>query len=345
MAHRMARTLAWPILALFIVSACGGAQPAATAAPVAATAAPTVAPTPALNWPTQPITLIVPWAAGGDTDVPMRVVAEFVGKELGQPVVVQNVSGASGSTGTRQFKNTAKPDGYTLLSIHEHLWVNQHTGVTDYGALDFEPIANIVTSVEYLMTQANSPWTDLKALIEDAKKRPNEITFGVTFGSTAQLFAFNLMHKSGAKFRPVGYEGTAQRQTALLGDQIKLGGVTFSVANAQIAAGRLKALGYAWTSRDPKLPNVPTFKEQGVDMTHATGRGWVAPKGTDPRILKKIEEAMEKVSKDPAFKKKIEEEQGSTVEFLPREKYIEKLRFQDGDVKKVVQETGMTSKP
>jgi tripartite-type tricarboxylate transporter receptor subunit TctC len=329
--------------------ACGGATtpspaPATPAAPKAATPAPTVAATPALDWPKQPITLIVPWAAGGDTDVPMRVVAEFVGKELGQPVVVQNVAGASGSTGTRQFKNTAKPDGYTLLSIHEHLYVNQYTGVTDYGPLDFEPVANIVTSVEYLMTQANAPWADLKALVAEAKTKP-DITFGVTFGSTAQLFAFNLMHKSGAKFKPVGYEGTAQRVTALLGDQIKLGGVTFSVANQHIKAGRLKALGYAWTSRDPKLSTVPTFIEQGVNMTHATGRGWVAPKGTDPRILKKVEEALGKVATNAEFKKKIEDEQGSTIEFLTREKYIEKLKAQDADIKKVVQETGMKATP
>jgi tripartite-type tricarboxylate transporter receptor subunit TctC len=342
----LARTLAWPTLVLFVVSACGGAQPAATAAPtVAATAAPTVAPTAALNWPTQPITLVVPWAAGGDTDVPMRVVAEFVGKELGQPVVVQNVAGASGSTGTRQFKNTAKPDGYTLLSIHEHLFVNQHTGVTDYGALDFEPIALMVTSIEYLMTEVSNPWKNAKELVEDAKKRPNEITVGVTFGSTAQLFGFNVMHKSGAKFRPVGYDGTAQRVTALLGKQIHLGGATFSVANQHVKAGKLRALGYAWTTRDPQMPDVPTLKEQGIDMTHATSRGWVAPKGTDPRILKKIEEAMEKVSKDPAFKKKIVEEQSSTIEFLSREKYIEKLKAQDGEIKKVVQETGMKSTP
>jgi tripartite-type tricarboxylate transporter receptor subunit TctC len=323
--------------------ACGGATTPSPTAAATAAATPTVAPTPALNYPTQPITLVVPWAAGGDTDVPMRVVAEFVGKELGQPVVVQNVAGASGSTGTRQFKTSAKPDGYTLLSIHEHLFVNQHTGVTDYGALDFEPIANMVTSIEYLMTEVSNPWNDLKALIEDAKKKPGEFTFGVTFGSTAQLFAFNLMHKTGTKFRPVGYDGTAQRVTAMLGKQIHLGGVTYSVGNQHIKAGKLKALGYAWTSRDPKLTSVATFKEQGADMTHATSRGWVAPKGTDPRILKKVEEAMERVSKNADFKKKIEDEQASTIEFLPRDKYIEKLKAQDADVKKVVQDTGMKS--
>lgn len=331
----LSRALALPIAFSFIVAACGGGG----------AIAPTSTAEPTLNWPTQPITLIVPWAAGGDTDVPMRVVAEFVSKELGQPIAVQNVAGAGGSTGTRQFKNTAKPDGYTFLSIHEHTYVNQHTGVTDYGPLDFEPIALIVTSVDFLMTEASNPWNNLKELIDDAKKRPNEITFGVTFGSTAQLFAFNLMHKSGAKFRPVGYEGTAQRVTALLGNQIQLGGTTFSTANQHVKAGKLKALGYAWTARDPRLPQIPTFKEQGMDMVHATSRGWVALKGTDPRILKKMEQAIERVTKNPEFRKKIEEEQGSLVEFLPREKYIEKLKAQDSELKAVIVATGMKSTP
>ncbi len=329
----IARTLYWPIALSLITAACGGGgtAPAATAPTAAATA---------INWPTQPITLIVPFAAGGDTDVPMRVVAEFLGKELGQPVVVQNVSGGSGTTGTRQAKN-AKPDGYTLVSIHEHTIVNQHTGIVDYGPLDLEPIALLVTSAGFLATEASNPWNDLKSLIDDAKKRPNEITWGVTFGSTAQMWAYLFMFKTGTKFRPVGYDGTAQRITALLGKQIQLGESPLSTAQQQIAAGKLKVLGYAWTERDKRLPNVPTFKEQGVDAIFSTSRGWAAPKGTPPEILKKLETALQKVMANSELKKKIEDEQGSIVEFLPRDKYIEKLKLQDVELKKVIQETGM----
>jgi tripartite-type tricarboxylate transporter receptor subunit TctC len=323
--------------------ACGGAPSASPAvATTAATAAATAAPT--LNWPTQPITLIVPFAAGGDTDVPMRVVAEFVGKELGQPIVVQNVAGGSGTTGTRQAKN-AKPDGYTLASIHEHTIVNQRTGLVDYGPLDLEPIALIVTSTEFLATEVSNPWTDLKTLIEDAKKRPNEISIGVTFGSTAQMWAFLFMFKTGTKLRPVGYDGTAQRITALLGKQIQLGNSPLSTLQEHVKAGKLRALGYAWTSRDPRLPNVPTMKEQGVDAVFATSRGWAAPKGTPSEILKRIEAALQKVSTNPELKKKIEDEQGSIIEFLPRDKYIEKLKQQDIDLKKVIDETGMKGTP
>jgi tripartite-type tricarboxylate transporter receptor subunit TctC len=329
----LGRALSWPIALSIVAAACGGGGTAASPTPQ-----------PTLNWPTQPITLIVPFAAGGDTDVPMRVIAEFLGKELGQPIVVQNVVGAGGSTGTRQAKG-AKPDGYTLVSIHEHAIINQHTGVVDYGPLDLEPVALLVTSPGFLATEVSNPWNDLKSLVDDAKKRPNEITWGVTFGSTAQMWAFLFMSKTGTKFRPVGYEGTAQRITALLGKQIHLGESPLSTAQQQVRAGKLKMLGYAWASRDPRLPDVPTFKEQGIDVIFATSRGWAAPKGTPVEILKKLEGALQKVVSNPEVKKKIEDEQGSIIEFLPREKYIEKLKLQDVDLKKVIQETGMKATP
>ena len=326
--------------------ACGGATTASPspAAPTAAakTAAPTAAPT--INYPTQPITLIVPFAAGGDTDIPMRVVAEFLGKELGQPIVVQNVAGGSGTTGTRQGKS-AKADGYTLVSIHEHTIVNQHTGLVDYGPLDFEPIAHLITTAGFVATQTDAPWADAKALVTDAKANPDKYTWGVTFGSTAQMWAYLFMHKTQTKFKPVGYDGTAQRVTALLGKQISLGETPLSTLQQHVQAGRLKALGYGWDTRDTRLPNVPTLKEQGIDVKFATGRGWVAPKGTPPEIVKKLETSIQKVLQDPALKKKIEDEQGNLVEFLPRDKYIERLKAQDVELKKVIADTGMKGTP
>lgn len=342
---RVLTSLAGAAVALLVLGACAGPSPAATpAATPAARATPSPTPTP-LAYPERPVTLIVPWAAGGDTDVPMRVVAEFVGKELGQPIVVQNVAGAGGSTGTRQFKTTGKPDGYTLLSIHEHTIINQQTGVTDYSPLDFEPIALIVTSTAMLATEVSNPWKDLKELIEDAKKRPNEITIGHTFGSTTQMFSHLIMNKTGVKFRPVGYEGTAQRVTALLGKQIHLGETPLSTAVQHVKAGKLRVLGYAWDKRDPRIADVALFREQGVDIVWGTARGWVAPKGTPPEILKKLEAAIQKALQNPELKKKLEDEQGSVITFLNREAYIAKLRAQEVELSKVIKETGMKATP
>ncbi len=348
------------LLVIFVTVACSSAAPApaakapeptkaaAPAAPAAPTAAPAqqaAAPTaaavqPTTDWPKQPITLVVPWAAGGDTDVPMRVVAEFMGKELGQPVVVQNVSGASGVTGTRQAKG-AKPDGYTLLSIHDHVQVARWTGMADFDWDAFEPIAHIVSSPEFQMTEASQPWNNMKELIADAKKRPGQITAGVTFGSTAQMFVWMIMYNGGVQFKPVGYDGTAQRITALLGKQIDIGASPLSSALEQYKAKRVKLLGYANEQRDPRAPDVPTFKEQGLNFNWGTNRGWVAPKGTPPAIIAKVEAALKKVTENPEFKKKIEDEMGSKINFMDHVQYAQYLAKTDADMKKVIQETGM----
>jgi putative tricarboxylic transport membrane protein len=317
-------------------------KPTEAAKPAAEPTKPAAAAAPATDWPRQPITLIVPWAAGGDTDVPMRVLAEFVSKDLGQPIAVQNVVGAGGSAGIRQAKG-ARPDGYTLMSIHEHVIVNQHTGVTDFSVLDLEPIALAITTLDMINTTPDKPWKDARDLVDEAKKRPGEITWGMTFGSTAQMFAFGFMHKTDTKYKPVGYEGTAQRVTALLGNQIEVAAGPTSVMQQHWSAGKAKALGFASDKRDPRAPEVPTLPELGIDYTATLGRGWAAPKGTPPEVLKKVEVAMQRALENPELKKKIEEEQGNAITFLAREQYIERLKQQDAELQKVIAETGMTA--
>jgi len=270
----------------------------------------------------------------------MRIVADYVGKELGQPIVVQNVSGASGVTGTRQALG-AKPDGYTLLSIHDHVQIARWTGLADFDWDAFEPIAHIVSSPEFMMTEASQPWNNMKDLLADAKKRPGQITAGVTFGSTAQMHVWMIMYYGGVQFKPVGYDGTAQRITAVLGKQIDIGASPLSSALEQYKAKRVTLLGFADEQRDPRAPDVPTYKEQGLNFDWGTNRGWVAPKGTPAPIIAKIEAAIKKVCENPDFKAKIEGELGSKVNFMDHVQYAQYLAKTDETMKKVIQETGM----
>ncbi len=337
-------------------AACGSGAPATpTSAPAAAAKAPAgasaagstpitaAAEQPATDYPTKPITLVVPWAAGGDTDVPMRIVAQFVGKELGQPIVVQNVSGASGVTGDRQAKD-ARPDGYTLLSIHDHVHINHWSGMADFNWDAFEPIAFIMQSPEFMMAEASQPWNNMKDLLADAKKRPGQITAGVTFGSTAQMFVWMIMYYGKVQFKPVGYDGTAQRITALLGKQLDIGASPLSSALEQYKAKKVKLLGYAYDQRDPQAPDVATFKEQGLDFNWGTNRGWVAPKGTPMPVILKVEAAIKKVTENPDLKKKIEDQLGSKVKFMDHVQYAEYFKTTDAQLKKVIEDTGMKAK-
>jgi tripartite-type tricarboxylate transporter receptor subunit TctC len=159
------------------------------------------------------------------------------------------------------------------------------------------------------------------------------------------MFTHLVMSKAGVQFRPVSYEGTAQRVTALLGKQINIGDTPLSTAITHVKAGKLKLLGYAWDKRDPRIADVPTFREQGLDIVWGTSRGWVAPKGTPPEIVKKLETAIQKALQNPELKKKIEDEQGSIITFLNGTDYAAKLRGQETELAKVIKDTGMKATP
>jgi tripartite-type tricarboxylate transporter receptor subunit TctC len=164
-------------------------------------------------------------------------------------------------------------------------------------------------------------------LISDAKNRPGQITFGVTLGSTTHFFAAFIEKETGARWRYVSYEGTAPRMTALLGGHIDLGRVDLTQMD-KVKAGELKLLGIATEERHPVVPNVPTLKEQGINVVYGENRGVLAPKGTPEAALAKLEEACAKVAKETSFVEEMRK-QGTEVTFLGRKGYAEFLKKDD----------------
>src|SRR5574341_1549829 len=138
-------------------------------------------------YPERPVKMIVPWAAGGDTDNIFRPFGQALQKHLGATVVIANITGASGTVGAREAKNSP-PDGYTLFSIHDYISATYWTGVSDISYKDFDPVCLITTTPEILTAHGKAPWSNMRELIADAKKRPGEITVGATLGSTSHLF-------------------------------------------------------------------------------------------------------------------------------------------------------------
>jgi tripartite-type tricarboxylate transporter receptor subunit TctC len=256
------------------------------------------------EYPEKSIKLIVPWKAGGGTDALMRLVAHYGGKYLGQTMVVVNVPGVGGTLGARQGKN-AKPDGYTLTATHESVISSYIVGVAEFNYSSFIPIANMTSTPAMLAARADAPWDNLKDLVADAKKRPGEITFGATLGSTSHFFPLEIGKKAGIKFKVVGYEGTADRQAALLGGFIDLGESNPAAGKKYFEAKKLKGLAIATPKRHPLHPNVGTMKEQGVDIEFAVNRGVCAPLKTPKPVIKKLAAAFKKASEDPEFVKKI----------------------------------------
>jgi tripartite-type tricarboxylate transporter receptor subunit TctC len=277
-------------------------------------------------YPDRPIKMIVPWAAGGDTDAICRVIAASMEKNLGKPVVIVNITGASGTVGAREAKKAA-PDGYTILSVHDFIHTTYHTGVGELTYKDFDPVCLQTSTPSVFAAYAKTPWNSMKELIEDAKKRPEQITVGATLGSTSHFFPAMIAQAAGIKWKYVSYEGTAPRMTALLGGHVLVGETNLTQLD-KVKAGQLKMLAIATAKRLPEIPDVPTLKELGIDIVYAVNRGIVAPKGTPEAALAKLEEACAKASKDPAVMDSMKK-QGTFVEFLDRKAYADFLQKND----------------
>jgi tripartite-type tricarboxylate transporter receptor subunit TctC len=277
-------------------------------------------------YPDKPVKMIVPWAAGGDTDAILRVVANAMEKHLGQAVVVVNITGASGTVGAREAKN-APPDGYTIYSVHDYIHTTYYTGVSDVSYKDFEPVCLATSTPAVLAAYGKAPWNSLQEMLQDAKRRPGELTVGATLGSTSHFFPAMIEQAAGVKFKYVSYEGTAPRMTAMLGGHILLGETNLTQLD-KVRAGQMKLLAIATAERNAEVPDVPTLKELGFDILYAVNRGLMAPRGTPEAVLVKLEDACAKASKDPAVAESMKK-QGTLVEFLGRQAYAEFLQNND----------------
>src|SRR5688572_28951881 len=194
-------------------------------------------------YPERPIKLIVPWAAGGDTDVIYRTFAPLMQKQLGGTIVVANVGGASGTKGAREAK-AAPDDGYTLFAVHDSIHSTYYTGVADVNWNHFEPICLVASTPSIVTASPKAPWKDMKSLLADAKARSGQITVGATLGSTSHFFPALIEKASGIKFKYVSYEGLAPRMNAILGGHIDLTDSNFT-QKGKVDAGQLKFLAVA----------------------------------------------------------------------------------------------------
>jgi tripartite-type tricarboxylate transporter receptor subunit TctC len=277
-------------------------------------------------YPERPVKMIVPWAAGGDTDSIFRPFVPYLQKHLGGTVVIANVTGASGTVGAREAKNSP-PDGYTIYSTHDYIHTTYYTGVADVAYSDFEPVCTVSTTPSILTASPKTKWSSFQELVADAKSRPGQISVGATLGSTSHFFPALIEKASGAKFKYVSYEGLAPRMNAILGGHVDLTDSNLT-QKGKVEAGQLKFLAIATERRHPEISNVPTLKELGIDVVYALTRGLMVPKGTPPDIVARIEGACMKATAEPKFAEDMAK-QGTAVRFMDRKAYAEFLKQND----------------
>ncbi|MEP5155052.1 tripartite tricarboxylate transporter substrate binding protein [Planktotalea sp.] len=281
------------------------------------------APASAQDMPCSTAQLIVPWGPGGGTSVIFGIFEQAI-QNSDAPVKIKVVTmpGQGGGLGAKEA-HAAKPDGCTLFAIHQHLPVNYINGVTDFNWDGFEPVAMLTDTPEIIGAGGHTDYTDLESMLADAKANPGKIPTGVSMGATSHFLWIILGSKTGADFAYVPFQGgTAGRITGLLNGSIDLGGINMAAARTQRGEGegKLKALAIAADERSDLIPEVPTLKELGVDMTFSLTRGVMLPKGTPPEIVNYWAEVFKGPTEDETFVAE-QAAKGTSVVYLGPEDY------------------------
>ena len=272
------------------------------------------------NWPEKPITLIVPFPPGGVADTVARPVAEALGKELGQSVIVENRAGAGGATGIGAAAR-APADGYTLLLSLSSISILPEADAMlgrkpAFTLNQFKPIARFTADPTVLVVRADAPWKTLADFVADAKRKPAAYNYGSS-GNYGTMHVPMEMLKAGAGFRMthIPYTGAGPALLALLGGQVDAVASGPSTVVAQIKSGKLRALAHWGDKPLVSLPDVPSLKQLGVAASFAQWSALFVPAATPDDIVQKLRAAARKVAANPAVVQTISRA-GSPIEYL-----------------------------
>jgi tripartite-type tricarboxylate transporter receptor subunit TctC len=259
---------------------------------------------PALGqFPAKEVSIIIPYAPGGATDLVFRALAASSQKYLGKAVVVVNRAGGGGAVGFTEAAQ-AKPDGYTLASVITPVTILPHQVKTAFTYQSFEPIINVVLDPAMLQVRADAPWKTLQEFLAYAGKNPGMITVGNSgAGGGVHLIALAFEKAAGVKFNHIPFAGGGPSVTALLGGHVHAVSVSPPEGIAHVKAGKLRIIALFSERRMSDFPNVPTVREQGINFTMSQWRGLAAPKGTPPQVVKVLHDAFKRGMEDPGFVK------------------------------------------
>ncbi|MBD8725595.1 MAG: tripartite tricarboxylate transporter substrate binding protein [Massilia sp.] len=263
-------------------------------------------------FPTKAITIIVPFSAGGTTDILARVLGQFISKDLGQPVIIDNRAGAGGNIGT-QLVARAAPDGYTILmgTVGTHA-INQslYPKLAFDPIKDFAPLTRVALVPNLLVANPAQPFKTVKELMAYAKANPGKVTFGSSGSGTSIHLSGELFKQmAGVDIQHVAYKGSAPAVNDLLGNHIAIMFDNMPSAISHVKAGKLRPLAVTTAQRSPALPDVPTIAEAGVPGYEATSWfGLLAPAKTPAPVVARLNTSILKALADPDVKKKLLEQ-------------------------------------
>ncbi|WP_270936628.1 tripartite tricarboxylate transporter substrate binding protein [Falsiroseomonas oryzae] len=253
------------------------------------------------RFPDRPVRLLVPWAAGGTTDIQMRALAEQAARRLGQPVIVENKPGAGGVLAAQQLLQE-RPDGYVLaqmpISVFRHPQMAQRALFNPLE--DFTWVIHVTGYLFGIVVRADAPWQTLAQFLDYAKANPGRVNYGTPgVGTSLHITMEQIAGARGIDWTHVPFRGWAENATALLGGQIQASADSSGWAD-MVQSGRMRLLAVWSESRAKRFPDVPTLRESGIDIVSASPYGLAGPKGINPEVVRVLHDAFREALFDPA---------------------------------------------
>lgn len=254
------------------------------------------------RFPTGPVKLIVPWSAGSSSDVQLRSMADLAPRWLGQPVIIENKPGASGTIHIPALARETRPDGYTLGQMHlaviRRPWLVR-TPQWDL-ATDFTYVIGLAGWVVGVAVRADAPWKSWAEFRDAAKREPGRLTYATSgIATTPHVLMEDLAGRTGVEFTHVPFRGSSDGVTAVLSGQVSAI-IDASTWAPHVVEGRMRLLAVLTAERFPRFPDVPTMRELGVDLVATSAYGLVGPAGMDPGVVRVLHDAFRQALFDPA---------------------------------------------
>lgn len=296
------------------------------------------------GFPSKPINFIVPWGAGGGSDIGCRILAGVAEKYLGAPLVVQNKPGAGGAIGWASLA-ASRADGYTIaLNNIPAMVLVPLMNPVNYDFQDFEPVMLLVDDPALLMVKKGSQFKTLEDFIKYAKENPGKLTVGTSGAGTDSHLVVELMSDvMGVKLNPISFDGANQSVTSMLGGHTDASLPKTSEALAAMESGEGHLLGVFNPTRLSEYPDLPTMKEQGVDISYSSARGLIAPKGTPPEIVEFLRASLQKATEDPEYLEKMKNA-GLPVKYMDGKEFKAYYMEQYNNFKPIVERLGIGHK-
>lgn len=267
------------------------------------------------EYPDKPITLLIPYGAGGGTDVLARAMQPALEKSLGQTIVVSNMPGGGGILGFTKVAGS-KPDGYTVTIPNNVIFATQGMGNATYKYKDFDYLGNVLTEDYVVTVRADGPWKTWQELVADMKANPGKVSFGFSgFGGSTHVASEILAKAGGYQARQIPHDGSKQAVLAAMGGHIDALMLNLADVSAALQSGKLRLLATLGDKRSAEYPDVPTLSELGHDLVLTNWRGIAAPVGVGDDVKAAWAKALEAATRDPEFRKFVAA-QGAQVDYV-----------------------------